>query len=226
MKKIKIIDLLIKAAKGEELPKKIKFGGIVWLYVGKDYIDKSLGFNYMDSNKRYLLGKYNFGCLNEEAEVIDELNLYDTVNYCDHEWYVIKIENNEVTLMSKDVIGTCTYSDYNSNDFTKSNCIKLLSSFLAELNLYELKDMKTNYGENKFYISLIRIPTLREIEEMPMSVRKCEDAYWTMTASYGVSEDCIYANVFYVYSTGYLNSSRVADTNGVRPVIKVRKDSL
>ena len=165
--------------------------------------------------------------LEEYIENLDkELKLYDIVNYCNHEWYVIKIENDEVTLMSKDVIGTCTYSDYNNNDFTESNCIKLLSSFLAELNLYELEDMKINYDENKFYKSLIRIPTLREIEAMPMSIRKCEDAYWTMTASYGVSEDCSTASVFRVYSDGLLYSSNVNNARGVRPVIKVRRGSL
>ena len=165
--------------------------------------------------------------LEEYIENLDkELKLYDIVNYCNHEWYVIKIENDEVTLMSKDVIGTCTYSDYNNNDFTESNCIKLLSSFLAELNLYELEDMKINYDENKFCNSLIRIPTLREIEAMPMNVRKCGDAYWTMTSSYGVSEDSDYAFVFRVYSSGNLNYDGVDSTNGVRPVIKVRRESL
>ena len=41
MKKIKIIDLLIKIANNEEVPKKIKFGGVVWLYVGRNYSDES-----------------------------------------------------------------------------------------------------------------------------------------------------------------------------------------
>ncbi len=165
--------------------------------------------------------------LEEYIENLDkELKLYDIVNYCNHEWYVIKIENDEVTLMSKDVIGTCTYSDYNNNDFTESNCIKLLSSFLAELNLYELKDMKINYDENKFYKSLIRIPTLREIEAMPMNVRECGDAYWTMTSSYGVSEDSDYASVFRVNSYGYLGSNDVNGAFGVRPVIKIKESCL
>ena len=226
MKKIKIIDLLIKIANNEEVPKKIKFGGVVWLYVGKNYIDKSLGFNYIDSNKRYLLSKYNFGILNDEVEIIDELKLYDIVKYCDHEWYVIKTENGEVTLMSKDVIGTCTYSDNNNNDFAESNCIKLLNEFTDQLNIYDLVNMSTNYDEDKQINSLIRIPTLREIEQMPMSVRNCGDVYWTMTSSYGVSENCSIADVFSVWSDGDLNNSRVDYTRGVRPVIKIKKERL
>ena len=220
------MDDAYKIANNEEVPTKIKFGGVVWLYVGKDYIAKSLGFNYMDSNKRYLLGKFNFGILNDEAEIIEELKLYDTVNYCNHKWYVIKIEEDTVTLMSKNVIGTCTYSDNNSNDFAESNCLKILNDFIDNLRLSDLVIMDTNYDEDKQINSLIRIPTLREIEAMPMSVRNCGEAYWTMTSSYRVSEDCDYAFVFRVYSSGNLNYDGVDSTNGVRPVIKVRRESL
>ena len=181
----------------------------------------------LNKDYRELEEKYNNLLASIEAQKPKkELKLYDIVNYCNHEWYVIKIENDEVTLMSKDVIGTCTYSDYNNNDFTESNCIKLLSSFLAELNLYELKDMKINYDENKFYKSLIRIPTLREIEAMPMNVRKCGDAYWTMTSSYGVSEDSDYARVFIVWSDGTLDYWSVDNARGVRPVIKINKKRI
>lgn len=226
MKKIKIIDLLIKIANNEEVPKKIKFGGVVWLYVGKNYIDKSLGFNYMDSNKRYLLGKFNFGILNDEVEIIDELKLYDIVKYCNYEWYVIKIEEEYVTLMSKNVIGTCTYSDSNSNDFIKSNCIKILNEFEKKLNINDLLLLDRNYDENKIYNGFIVIPTLREIEQMPMDVRNCNQSYWTMTSSYGVSENCGNARVFYVWSDGILYYGIVGSTFGVRPVIKIKRERI
>lgn len=155
-----------------------------------------------------------------------ELKLYDTVNYCNHEWYVIKIEEDVITLMSKNIVGTCTYSDNNSNDFVESNCIKLLNEFMKKLNENDLMLTKTNYDENKFTNSIIRIPTLREIEMLPMSIRKCDNAYWTMTSSYGVSEDCSRALVFRVYSNGQLGHGYVNDTIGVRPLIKIKKDCL
>ena len=165
--------------------------------------------------------------LEEYIESLDkELKLYDIVNYCNHEWYVIKIEEDTITLMLKDVIGTCTYSDNNYNDFAESNCIKLLNEFMKKININDLVVLDRNYDEGKFYTGLIGIPTLREIEAMPMSVRNCGEAYWTMTSSYGVSEDCDYAFVFRVYSSGNLNYDGVDSTNGVRPVIKVRRESL
>ena len=181
------------------------------------------------SNKDYKKLKEKYNNLLASIEVKKEekeLKLYDVVNYYNHEWYVIKIENDEVTLMSKDVIGTCTYSNNNSNDFIESNCIKILNEFMNELNMNDLLLMKANYDENKFYSGLIRIPTLREIEVMPMNVRECGDAYWTMTSSYGVSEDFDYASVFIVLSYGHLSWYSVNDTYGVRPVIKIKESCL
>lgn len=196
--------------------------------VNKMFIQKNNGITecyVLNRDYRELEEKYNNLLASIEAQKLEK-ELYDIVNYCNHEWYVIKIEKDTVTLMSKNIIGTCVYSDNNSNDFTESNCIKLLSSFLTKLNLYELEDMKTNYDENKFYSSLIRIPTLREIEAMPMNIRECGDAYWTMTSSYAVSEDSGYAFVFRVNSVGDLDSDLVSNARGVRPVIKLKTDKL
>lgn len=165
--------------------------------------------------------------LEEYIENLDkELKLYDIVNYCNNEWYIIKIEEDNVTLMSKNIIGECTYSDNNSNDFTESNCIKLLNDFMKKLNENDLRLMKINFDEDKFTNFLIRIPTLREIEKMPMNVRSCGEPYWTMTSSYGVSEDCTYAGVFGVSSAGYLYAANVSFASGVRPVIKINKKRI
>lgn len=165
--------------------------------------------------------------LEEYVKNLDkELKLYDTVNHCNHEWYVIKIENDEVTLMSKDVIGTCTYSDNNSNDWKDSNVINKCLELFDEIQSDDLISMKTNYDEDKYSCDLVRIPTLREIEAMPMDVRKCGNAYWTMTSSYGVSGDCSYALVFNVYSDGRLGNNWVDYEFGVRPVIKIKRECL
>ena len=191
-----------------------KNNGITECYVlNKDYME--------------LEEKYNTLVASIEAKKEEkELKLYDTVNYCNHEWYVIKIENDEVTLMSKNVIGTCTYSNNNSNDWKDSNVINKCLELFDEIQSDDLISMKTNYDEDKYSCDLVRIPTLREIEAMPMDVRKCSDAYWTMTASYGVSEDSNYAYVFTVSSAGYLYYGGVDSTNGVRPVIKLKTDKL
>lgn len=191
-----------------------KNNGITECYVlNKDYME-------LEEKYKTLLASI------EAQKLKKELKLYDVVKYCDHEWYVIKIGNNEVTLMLKDVIGTCTYSDNNSNDWKDSNVINKCLELFDEIQSDDLISMKTNYDEDKYSCDLVRIPTLREIEAMPMSVRECGDAYWTMTSSYGVSEDSDYAFVFRVYSSGYLNYDGMDSTNGVRPVIKLKTDKL
>lgn len=191
-----------------------KNNGITECYVlNKDYME--------------LEEKYNNLLVTIETQWLKkELKLYDTVNYCNHEWYVIKIEDSGITLMSKNIIGTCTYSDNNSNDFTESNCLKILNDFIDNLRLSDLIIMDTNYDEDKQINSLIRIPTLREIEAMPMDVRNCNQSYWTMTSSYGVSENCGNARVFYVWSDGILYYGIVGSTFGVRPVIKIKRERI
>lgn len=69
--KIKVIDLLNMITRGEEVPKKIKYGEKIWFYEGYNYIDKDLNPDFIDSNKRYLLGTYNFLILNNEVEIIE-----------------------------------------------------------------------------------------------------------------------------------------------------------
>ena len=198
--------------------------------VNKITINRSNGITecyVLNKDYRELEEKYNNLLASIEAlKPEKELKLYDVVNYCNHEWYVIKIENDEVTLMSKNVIGTCTYSNNNSNDWKDSNVINKCLELFDEIQSDDLISMKTNYDEDKYSCDLVRIPTLREIEAMPMDVRKCSDAYWTMTASYGVSEDSNYAYVFTVNSYGYLRGNSVNGTSSVRPVIKIRRESL
>ena len=153
----------------------------------------------------------------------------DDVNWCNFDWIVIKTIENEqkVVLMSKEVFEPITYSDNNSNDYKESNVKKYLENeFINKLDKSKLIEMRTNYDEDKYVDSLVRIPTIRDIEALPMSIRNCGSYYWTMTGSYAKSEDCSYAGVFVVDSSGYLIWSNVSYTYGVRPVITLNIDEL
>lgn len=158
-------------------------------------------------------------------KISKEIKLHDLVNYAGYEWYVIKLEDGKATLMMKDTLKEMTYSDDNSNDWVKSNVRNyLIKKFLN--NFDELIEMNTNYDENKFSVDMVRIPTLRDIESLPMNIRKSDNWYWTMTSSYSVSEDCSNAYVFAVASSGYLGNWVVNNTLGVRPVITLSTESL
>ena len=150
----------------------------------------------------------------------------DDYKFCGLDWIIIDKFDNKLKLMSKDVLSRMTYSDNNSNDWVESNVRKFLNEdFINKLDNSKLVLMKTNYDEDKFSEDYIRIPTLREMEKLPINLRDCDNVYWTMTSSYGVSEDCSNAGVFYVNSTGYLNNGGVNNTNfGVRPVILVEEN--
>ena len=66
---MKVIDLLNKIAKGEEVPKKIKYEGQIWLkQPSGDYVDS-------ENSSRYLFDDYMcfmFETLNDEIEIIEE----------------------------------------------------------------------------------------------------------------------------------------------------------
>ena len=164
----------------------------------------------------------------KEEVTKEELKLHDLVNYKGYEWYVIGIQNNEVILMMKECLDSIKYSDENSNDWLNSNVLNYLENWAAntEINLNEIIVHVSNYDENKQSYDKVRIPTLREIESLPMEIRECGKPYWTMTASYGVSEDCEYAHVFGVDANGILTYYYVNYANGVRPVITLATDEL
>ncbi len=67
--KVKLIDLLLQYSNKGRMPKKIKYGDVIWEWNGSNYEDKT---KVLDSNKRYLLGKHNFNILNNEVEIIEE----------------------------------------------------------------------------------------------------------------------------------------------------------
>ena len=72
--KMKVIDLLNKIANGEEVPKKIKLNGTIFVYQGDDYL-----YEDKDRNECWLFSenytnRYNWlECfLRDEIEIIDE----------------------------------------------------------------------------------------------------------------------------------------------------------
>ncbi len=160
---------------------------------------------------------------NKKYEVGDE------VKWCNFDWIVIKTikDEQEVVLMSKEAFEPMAYSDKNSNDYKESNIKEYLEeNFINKLDKSKLIEMRTNYDEDKFVTTKVRIPTLRDIEALTMSVRNCGSYYWTMTGSYAKSEDCSHAYVFSVCSDGRLGNDWVNYTSGVRPVITLSTEAL
>lgn len=83
-KTIKIIDLLVKIANAEEVPKKIKFRNALWIYSeeNQDYLeynkDDSDLFGYAFCNLKTL------DFINDEVEIIDEEEFEDIEEFEEH----------------------------------------------------------------------------------------------------------------------------------------------
>ena len=183
--------------------------------------------------------KYN-NLLNNSKK---EYKIGEEVKWCGLDWLVIKIENEEVTLLLKnklnaEQLNNCgfehdSYNDIKFNldstdfDWKKSNIRKCCIAFVDKyLDKTKLIKMKTNYDENKYSNDYIRLLTIREAEKISNEIRKinASSGYWTMSPS--VLNAGTYARVFAVSSAGCLDNWYVYYTYGVRPVIKLKTEDL
>lgn len=171
------------------------------------------------------------------------MKIGDIVKYNNYEWNVIKIENETVTLMMKDVLSEdeinelfddkdyvndnyVVYSKYNYNDWANTYIRKVLNSkFLDKFNKEELNIMTTNYNENKFADDYVRIPTAWEIRDLDKGIKCKDECYWTMTGS--PSNFSGYdAFEFGVDADGDFDDSYVGNTSAVVPVINLNTEIL
>lgn len=175
----------------------------------------------------------------------EDFKVGDLINYNGYEWYIIKVEKDNSTLMMKNCLSEDKIKelfddnylddeydvkfnlDGSNNDWQDSIIKKVLNyKFFDEFNIDELSLMNTNYDENKYSTDLIRIPTIREIERLSDNIKFSNKNYWTMSPSYFNSSTAI-AFVWYVSSSGYLiHWAWTSYGNGVRPVIKVKNKFL
>jgi hypothetical protein len=93
--KIKIIDLLCLISNGEEVPKKIKYGDVIYKLadVGEDY------YNY-DNNFWFFRDRFDASILNDYIEILDEENKDIPLIPDDELWIINK---------RKGIIDDCKY---------------------------------------------------------------------------------------------------------------------
>lgn len=174
----------------------------------------------------------------------DNFKIGDIVKFNGYDWYIIKIENGNATLLMKNVLSEDKIQklfdkeyldsdndvkfneDKTNNDWNYSIIRKILNTiFLDEFDEYELNVMRTNYDEDKYSEDHVRLLTIREAERLEDDIRVCGIAYWTMSPSH-FSSSSASAYVWYVYSTGTLYSNWAISAYGVRPVINLSTDLL
>lgn len=175
----------------------------------------------------------------------EKFKLYDLVKYNGYEWYIIKIDNDDVTLLMKDKLDDDTMqslfdkeylddecdvkfnSDASNNDWADSIIRQVLNEkFIDKFDKNELNVMKTNYDEDKYSDDYIRLLTIREAEKLPEEIRTINEYYWTLSPSRFYSN---YSNA-YVWGVDPSGSlypwNYVANSFGVRPVINLKAEYL
>ena len=175
----------------------------------------------------------------------ENFKLYDLVKYNGYEWYIIKIDNDNVTLLMKDKLGSDTMKslfdeeyldadydakfnlDVKNNDWADSIIRQTLNEkFINKFNKSELNIMKTNYDEDKYSNDYIRLLTMREAEKLPEEIRTTNEYYWTLSPS-GFNSYSSLAGVWFVLPSGSLLPWRdVTNSFGVRPVINLKAEYL
>ena len=171
--------------------------------------------------------------------------LYDLVKYNSYEWYVIKIYNDDVTLLMKNKLDNDTIKslfdeeylsdsydakfnlDASNNDWADSIIRQALNEkFIDKFDKNELNIMKTNYDEDKYSDDYIRLLTIREAEKLPKEIREINEYYWTLSPSRFDSFNS-YACVWTVLPSGSLYPwDNVTYSIGVRPVISLKTEYL
>ena len=175
----------------------------------------------------------------------ENFELYDLVKYNGYEWYIIKIDNDDVTLLMKNKLDNDTMqslfskeylddecdvkfnSDASNNDWADSIIRQVLNEkFIDKFDKNELNVMKTNYDEDKYSDDYIRLLTIREAEKLPEEIRTINEYYWTLSPSY-FNSYYSGAYVWRVNPSGSLNfGSSVASSFGARPVINLKAEYL
>ena len=175
----------------------------------------------------------------------ENFKLYDLVKFNGYEWYVIKIDNDNVTLLTKNKLDNDTMQslfskeyfddecgvkfnpDATNNDWTDSIIRQALNEkFIDKFDKNELNIMKTNYDEDKCSNDYIRLLTIREVEKLPREIRGIDEYYWTLSPSYF---DSSYSDAFvwFVMPSGSLFPwYHVTYSFGVRPVINLKAEYL
>lgn len=175
----------------------------------------------------------------------ENFKLYDLVKYNGYEWYVIKIDNDNVTLLMKNKLDNNTMQslfdeeyldtdydtkfnlDVKNNDWADSIIRQALNEkFIDKFDKNELNIMKTNYDEDKYSNDYIRLLTIRETEKLPEEIRNIDEYYWTLSPSSFISNYSS-ANVWLVMPSGGLYPwNYVTNSIGVRPVINLKAEYL
>lgn len=151
----------------------------------------------------------------------DAISLYDVITYAGYKWFVIKIGNDDVTLLAKnDDFGRLRF-DRESSDYQNSEIRKHINSVLVNIltkNGAELETASLQGLDDKVFLL-----SIEEAEELPIKIRKFSEWWWLRSCG-GHAYYAPYVN----FDGGVDNDGYHVDFdyNAVRPAMQVHIKDL
>lgn len=147
----------------------------------------------------------------------DAISLYDVVTYAGFEWFVIKMDQDKVTLLAKnDDFGRLRF-DRETSDYKNSEIRKHINSVLVNIltkNGAELETASLQGLDDKVFLL-----SKEEAEELPTNIRKFSDWWWLRTPG-NLNIDAASVNI--VGSVNFRGRDVLNDSGTVRPAITVK----
>lgn len=153
--------------------------------------------------------------------IMKEIKLYDVVSYAGYKWFVIKMDQDKVTLLAKnDDFGRLRF-DRETSDYPNSEIRKHINSVLAKIltkNGAELETVSLQGLADKVFLL-----SKEEAKELPANIKRFDDWWWLRSPGDG----SLFAA--YIFTDGDINSygcSVTYDSGSVRPIISIDRDEL
>lgn len=151
-----------------------------------------------------------------------EIKLYDVVSYAGHEWFVIEIDNDKVTLLAKnDDFGRLRF-DGKSSDYQDSEIRKHINSVLVNIltkNGAELETASLQGLDDKVFLL-----SKEEAKELPTKIRLLPNR-WYWLRSPGCNSDYA-AYIDYNGSVRACGNCVYSDSGSIRPAIIIKTDNF
>ena len=152
-----------------------------------------------------------------------DIQLYDTVKCAGHEWYVIDIEDDIVTLLDKYadyIIGKRRF-DGKSNDYKTSKIRELLKNRVLP-KLQSANPIPTRLNDVGV-TDKIWLLSVDEARDLPLKIRKCDYSWWLRSPGFRSNDAAYVSSGGGVDARGsFIN----ADSDSVRPAMRVRIEDL
>lgn len=152
-----------------------------------------------------------------------EIKLYDVVSYAEHEWFVIRIDGERISLLAKNNDFGVSIFDKETNDYRTSEIRRYLNtSVLNRLTENGAEILETNIPEFGLK-DKVWLLSEDEAEQLPPEVRNL-GRWWWLRSPGNLNIDTASVNI--VGSVNSRGRDVLNDSGSIRPAITVKANDL